>query len=138
MSAFAWLRLAHVLSAVLGAGSVGAVAISAHAASRAGSLRATPIVPLLRLTSIGFAATLLTGGALDFATGGAFHEHWWFRLAGLSLIVAGALLGVLRRRARRALAGDRETSLAGLAGLAYGASALVAWITVLMELRPFR
>lgn len=137
MSAFVWLRLAHVLAAVLGAGSVGSVAVAVHAASRAGSLGAVPFVPLLRLASIGFALTFLTGAALDAAAGGAFHEQWWFRIAGLSMIVAGVLLGILRRRARRALAGDRETSLAQIKWLAYGAAAIVGWITILMELRPF-
>jgi len=138
MSALVWLRVAHVVSAVLGVGSVGGVAVTAHAASRAGTLGGTPIVPMLRLTSIGFALTFLTGAALDLAAGGAFHDRWWFRIAGISMVVAGVLLGILRRRARRAIAGDGAVSLPGLAWLAYGAAAVVAWITTLMELRPFQ
>ena len=138
MSAFAVLRLAHVVGAVLGGGLVAGIAIVAPMAARGAAPSTALLVRLTRWASLGLAVTFLTGIGLDIATGGSFHEHVWFRVAGVSMVVAGALLGVMRRRVRRVASGDEDAAaLRVVPYLAYGACAVVTWITVLMELRPF-
>jgi hypothetical protein len=133
MTTFALVRLVHVICAVLGGGLVAGVAV-ALGRSTEGPL----LVRLTRWASVGLGATFLTGVALDFAIGGTLHERWWFRIAGLSMLVAGALLGVVRRRVTQVASGaaDRAT-LRPAAWLAYAACGVVVWITVLMELQPF-
>jgi len=135
MSALVSLRLAHIVLAVLGAGSFGALAVAARAASRVGSSDTTLLTPLALLARAGLGLTFLTGAALGFAAGGALHEHWWFRLSGIFTIAAGVLVGLVGRRLRRSTNGD-AAALEPVARLAYGAAALVAGITVLMVLRP--
>jgi hypothetical protein len=138
MTSYEALRLAHLLSAVLGAGTVAGVAVAArHVARSPTSLASSSLAPLLRWASVGLALTLLTGIAIDLTTSGAFREQWWFRLAALSTIAAGVLLGMMRGRVRRAESGT-PGALASLPWLAYGAFAIVAWAIVLMEVRPFR
>jgi len=137
MSTYVLARLLHVICAVLGGGLVVAVAIVASRAKAEASLTSL-LARLTRWASIGLAATFLTGIGVDVATGGALHGRGWFRLAGISMLICGALLGVVRRRVGRALSGAAEASALGpVPGLAWAASAVVAWITVLMELRPF-
>jgi len=137
MSAYALVKLAHVWVAVLGLGSITATAIVArhtrttrHPAccgSRSGRVSV-------------LAAMFVTGAALDVLAGGAFHEAWWFRLAALSLVPTGAMVGQARRFTRRWIAGelDADRARTRVARMAWLASALVAWITLLMELRPFQ
>ncbi len=70
--------------------------------------------------------------------GGALHERWGFRLVGISMIAAGALIATVRRRLSRVASGAvGQTALLAVPWLAYAACAVVAWITVLMELQPF-
>ena len=82
----------------------------------------------------------VTGGALDVLAGGAFRDAWWFRLAGLSLLATGASVARARRLTRRWLSGqlDADRARTRVARTAWVACALVAWITLLMELRPFQ
>jgi hypothetical protein len=134
MTTFLAMRLTHILFAVLGAGAVGSIAIAARAAL-ASQCPPTLLLPLTRLAASGLGGTLLTAIALDVGTDGAYHAHWWFRLAGLSVIATGVLVGVIRRRASRAA--SEPAALRGTPPLAYAACALVAWLTVLMVLKPF-
>jgi hypothetical protein len=138
MSAFILVHLIHVISAVFAGGLVAAVAIVASRATTESSLTTGLLFRLTRGASLGLGATFLSGIALDFVVGGALHERWWFRLAGVSMIVAGSLLAIVRRRLSRVASGTvGQAALRLVPWLAYAACSLVAWITVLMELRPF-
>jgi uncharacterized membrane protein len=132
----------HVLVAVLGLGSIASVAVVASTARRAG--RGSRDVsawlgPLLRYSAFSLAAMLVTGVLLDFAAGGAFHEAWWFRGSALLLVATGVLHGQARRAFRSAGASkdDPDAVLRRVERIAYGMCALIAAITVLMEVKPF-
>ena len=127
------LLVIHVVVAVVGVGSIASVAIVAAIARRAGQASTQvllSIAPLLRYSAFSLAAMLLTGILLDFAAHGAFHESWWFRGSALLLVATGALHGFARRAMRTA-------ALRRVECIAYGMSALVAVITMLMEVKPF-
>ena len=133
MTAYALVRLAHVVIAVVGLGTITAIAVVARAS------RGTPPAGVGRLAAwatICLALMLATGVTLDLVADRAFDEAWWFRIAVLSMVPAGAALGRIRGLARRWAAGEPEVG-GPIARTAWVASALVAWIAVLMELRPF-
>ncbi|MEI9940327.1 MAG: hypothetical protein WDO69_24180 [Pseudomonadota bacterium] len=138
MSTFIFVHLIHVMSAVFAGGLVAAVAVVAGRSATDSSLTNRLLLRLTRGASLGLGATFLTGIGLDLVVGGALHERWWFRLAGISMIAAGALIATVRRRLSRVASGAvGQTALLAVPWLAYAACAVVAWITVLMELQPF-
>jgi len=136
MSAYTLVKLLHVLAAVLGLGLIGAIALLA----RAEATRPRELLTLARVTTASLVIMLTTGIALNLLSGGLFHHRLWFRLAGASLIVTGAIVGLLRRQLRRWDAGELDMHRArrNVIRSSWAASALVAWITLLMELRPFQ
>ena len=140
MSPLVLLRCAHVLFAVLGTGLIGAIALASRSlAENEGTRGASALVSLSRWASLGLLLVFLTGVACDFAAEGAYHKQWWFRLAGLSMFVAGGMLGRVRALIRRLVSGGVQTPvLAGVRGFSLAACAVIAWIVVLMELRPFQ
>jgi hypothetical protein len=132
----------HVLVAVLGLGSIAAVAIVAAMARKAGRGAAgalTWLGPLLRYSGFSLAAMLATGVLLGATSAGAVHEAWWFRGSALLLVLTGGLHGRARRAVRLGLtdAGDGDVAVRRVARLAYGMCALIAVIAVLMEVKPF-
>ncbi len=136
MTPYVFVKLVHVLAAVLGLGMIGATGLMASA-------RATvpgDLLVLSRWSSVGLVIMFTTGAGLNIVSGGAFHQLWWFRLSGLSLIATGAIVGLSRRQLRRWSSGELQADRARrhVARSSWVACALVAWITVLMELRPFR
>jgi hypothetical protein len=127
------LLVIHVIVAILGVGSIASVAIVAATARRAGHASTQvllTIAPLLRYAVFSLAAMLVTGILLDLAAHGAFHESWWFRGSALLVVATGALHGFARRAMRAA-------ALRRVEWIAYGMCALVAVITMLMEVKPF-
>jgi hypothetical protein len=142
-SLYASVLAVHVIVAILGLGSIASVALVASAARRAGR-GLTDVLPwlgpLLRASGISLGIMLITGVLLDVVVGGTFHERWWFRGSALLLIVTGVLHGLARRTVRRPLptAEDRDAALRRVERIAYGMCALIAAITVLMEVKPFR
>jgi hypothetical protein len=134
--------VAHVLVAVLGVGSVAAVAIVAGAARRGGPAAAVVLpwlAPLLRYSSFSLATMLVTGVLLDLIAHGAFHERWWLRGSALLLIATGVLLGQARRALRKGLSQQStgQAALERVERMAYGMCGLVGAIVVLMEVKPF-
>jgi len=132
----------HVVVAVVGLGSILAVAIVATAMRRAphGPIAMTPwLGPLLRSSAISLGVMFATGILMDAAARGAFHDRWWFRGSAVLLVLTGILHARARRLARRGFAPDArpDAALRGIERLAYGMSGLIAAITVLMEVRPF-
>ncbi len=132
----------HVVVAVLGLGSILSVALVAAASRRAGrgpAEASAGLAPLLRFSAISLGTMLVTGILMDVAAGGAFHDWWWFRGSALLLVLTGVLHARARRIVGGGLASDagRAAALRGIEHLAYGMSALIAVIAVLMELKPF-
>ena len=139
MSALGFVRCAHVLFSVLGTGTIASIAIAARAASRPGAIVGSALLlSLTRWASFGFVLVFVTGAALDLLAHGEFHEHWWFRLAGLSMLATGAMLGRMRSLLRRSESTEEwRAAIARTTRFAYASCALVGWLVVLMELRPF-
>ena len=132
----------HVVVAVLGLGSVLAVAVVAAATRRTARapIEAAPwLGPLLRFSAISLGLMFSTGILMDAAAGGVFHDRWWFRGSAVLLVLTGFLHARARRIVRRGFNPDAgaHAALRGIERLAYGMSALIAAITVLMEVKPF-
>jgi hypothetical protein len=139
---FVPILVLHVVVAVVGLGSILSVALIAAASRKAGHGSAdvsASLAPLLRFSAISLGIMLVTGILMDVAAGGAFHDWWWFRGSALLLVLTGVLHARARRLVGRGLAADtgRDVALRGIERLAYGVSALIAAITVLMEVKPF-
>jgi hypothetical protein len=129
---YSLILVIHVLSAILGLGPVAAVAMLAAMARRNGALEpvSTPISTLLKFSGFSLALLLVTGILLDLVADGAFRGTWWYRLSLLLMIAIGALHGISRGAARKGL-------LARVEMLSYGMCALIAVMTILMEVKPF-
>ena len=139
MTAYATLRLVHVVVAVLGTGAVAAIAITARTMRHhTGPLTATPIPALATWSTVSLVTMLVTGAWIDLEMHGVFHEALWFRASAISLVATGATVGILRRQIAHARKGQltTERALARIARLAVVASVLVLAIAVLMERRP--
>lgn len=138
---FVPILVLHVVVAVVGLGSILSVALIAAASRKAGRGSAdvsASLAPLLRFSAISLGIMLVTGILMDVAAGGAFHDWWWFRGSALLLVLTGVLHTRARRLVGRGLADTgRDVALRGIERLAYGVSALIAAITVLMEVKPF-
>ena len=111
MSTYGALLAFHAICAVLGVGQLGALARTGADAL---------FVPV----RVALALMLISGVALEYVSGGAWHDFLWFRASFGLLVVTGVLLAVARRNERR-----RKT-------LAWICCALIAIITGLMELKP--
>jgi uncharacterized membrane protein len=142
MNLYSSALVLHVVVAVLGLGSILSIAIFAVMARRTGRDPADvlpSLQPLLRVSAFSLATMLVTGILLDVAAKGAFHEEWWFRGSALLLIAAGALHGGARRTVRLDFAkqADGNAAMRRIERLAYAMCAVIAGITVLMEVKPF-
>ncbi len=111
MTTYGLLLVFHVIVAVLGVGQLAALA-------RTGS------EALFLPVRIALALMFITGAALEYVGGGAWHGFVWFR-ASVGLLVATGVLLVFAKRNER----HRKT-------LAWICCALIAIITALMELKP--
>jgi hypothetical protein len=49
---------------------------------------------------------LLSGALLEYASGGAYHEQWWFRLSFGCVLLLGAINGRSQRALRKLDAGQ--------------------------------
>jgi hypothetical protein len=76
---------------------------------------------------------------MDLTVSGAFSRMWWFRGSVLLLLATGAPHGRARRAVRKDLAGKSSKAFVPrrVERMAYGMCALIAVITVLMEVKPF-
>ncbi len=136
------ILVVHVLVAILGIGTIAAIAIVAGTAQRierGPTLALNWLGPLLRYASVSLGLMLVTGILLGVAGGSTIHQAWWFRGSALLLLPIGALLGQARQAVRRGLASATEDgrALARVQQMAYIACGLVAVIAVLMEAKPF-
>jgi hypothetical protein len=139
MTLYGIFRCIHVVVAVLGTGTVAALAIVALRARRQPApLAGSPLPALATWASVSLAVMLVTGIWIDVEMHGVFHTALWFRASVISLIFTGATLGILRRQLAAGLRGrlTPDRALARVATLAIIASALVLATVVLMERRP--
>ena len=137
---YTYLLVAHVLVAVLGLGSIAAVAIVAATAQRVERRSAGALMwlgPLLRCSAFSLPAMMLTGFLLNLTAAGAFSAAWWFRGSVLLLVATIALQAQARRAVRHGSANENDGDLRRVERIAYGMCALIAVITVLMEVKPF-
>jgi hypothetical protein len=141
---YTYLLVAHVLVAVLGLGSIVAVTILAATAHRVerGSTGARIGVlmwlgPLLRCSTFSLVVMMSTGFLLNLTVAGAFSGTWWFRGSVLLLVATNILQALARREVRRGIANEDDGSLRRVKRIVYGMCALIAVITVLMEVKPF-
>ena len=106
--AFTPLLAAHVVVAVVGLGSILAVAIVSAAGRRATHPEAAiaALGPLLRGGVVSLAIMVVTGVAIDVAMRGAFQARWWFRLSLVLTVVIGAMHAVARRTVRQMAAAE--------------------------------
>ncbi|APR79618.1 Hypothetical protein A7982_04965 [Minicystis rosea] len=140
MSLYTVMLALHVITAVSGAGLLGAIPIAARSARRAGPSASSgaTLEALLRYTRVSFFLLLATGAAIDFSVNGAFHGTGWFRASFALLVLVGFSHGRARAALKRGLAptGDPEASLRSVERLGYAMCAAVALIVVLMEVKP--
>jgi len=140
-----WTMIAlsvHVLIAVLGVGVIGALPIVARAARRGGltpQAIATWAFPLIFSARLSLLLAFVSGAALDFAFGGAFHRAPWFRLAGVLVILTAICLARARAALARATSGSvaQAVALRRIEYWGFTSVAAVACIVVLMEWKPF-
>ena len=142
MTPYLLLLALHVLTAVCGVGLLGAVPVGAWTARRHElklETLALWLAPLVGAARISLLVMFVTGAAVDYAAGGAFHGSGWFRASVLLLVVAGAALQLSRVALRRGLAGkaDPRRALVHVERWGLSAAVAVAVTTLLMELKPF-
>lgn len=141
MSAYSLAIALHVVVAVLGIGSLGAVPITAGFARRESiplSVSAGVLGSLLRVTRWSLAVVTASGALLDFTVNGAFHTSVWFRASFLLVLFLGFSNALAARRLRKGLAAgvDAEETLRSVQRWGWTMTATVAVIVVLMEWKP--
>jgi hypothetical protein len=128
------ILLLHVLTAVFGIGLIGAMAVVCVTVGSESPAPAvmTSLRRLTRTATWSVLVMLITGVLLDLAAARAFDRTWWFR--GSTLLIL--LLGYLLARTQRALRKADPGFVATVRGLAFGMSAIVAVLVVLMVVKP--
>ncbi|NVB84825.1 MAG: hypothetical protein HOV81_41025 [Kofleriaceae bacterium] len=105
MTAYALVKLAHVMIAVLAMGLVTAGAILSRAAS---GIPPTALRPVVRLAMVGILLMLASGVLLDYLLAGALHAATWFRIGMAWTVAAGVAIGYsLRVMARATVDSER-------------------------------
>jgi hypothetical protein len=139
MMLYAIVRCIHVVVAVLGTGTVSALALVALQARREPTALAGSALPALAIwASVSLGLMLVTGIWIDLEMHGVYHTALWFRGSAIGLVLTGATLGILRRQLAAGRNGriTPQRALTRVATLAVIASVLVLAIVVLMERRP--
>jgi hypothetical protein len=140
MNLFALAICVHAIIAILGLGQVLATALLATSMRREEPVAPTMWSALQRLvrgTSWAIGLMLLSGVLVEGASGGMYHETLWFRLAFFQTILLGALNGFGRRALRNVDPSTPAKPLRRVSLSAWIMCALIADITVLMELKPW-
>ncbi|WP_394831277.1 hypothetical protein LVJ94_32680 [Pendulispora rubella] len=127
----------HVVTAILGLGRVVAIAVIASRDEPAGAGTWNTLQQLVKGLTWSLPIMLLSGALLEYASGGAYHGAWWFRLSVLALFVLGALSGAMRRALRKRESTGDERTLGLVARHARIMCAVTAAAAVLMEVKPW-
>lgn len=140
MNLYALALSVHAVTAILGLGQVVGTVVLASSTEPGAPVAPSALRALKRLargTSWALGLMLLSGAAIEYASGGAFHDRWWFRLSFLLLLALGALQGTSRRALRRLEPAKDGRPLRGVLRIAWTNCAIIAAITILMELKPW-
>jgi hypothetical protein len=140
MSLFTLALCVHVVTATLGLGQILGTAVLASSTQPGTPVAPVTLIALNRLgrgTSWALALMLLSGVLIEYASGGSFHDTWWFRLSFFLLIALGALQGMIRRRLRKLAQATDGGLLRGVVRIAWAMCAIVAAVAVLMEVKPW-
>ena len=130
----------HVVTAIVGVGQVAALAGLAAGPLTGSTGSAATWKALRRLAIAGnlsLAVMLITGLLLDYSVGGGYHHFWWFRISFLAFIALGGILGGVRRTVRKNLASPDDHALRGVARAGWLMCAIIAFIAVLMQAKPW-
>jgi|1186.fasta_scaffold1191427_1 hypothetical protein len=132
----------HVLVAVLGVGTIGALPLAARGARHAAlapSTLAVWLLPLVLTARISLFLAFASGALLDYASHGAFHEALWFRISGLLLVLTAICLARAKAALTHTLSGrlDAPIALRRIEAWGFTSVSTVACIVLLMEWRPF-
>jgi hypothetical protein len=140
MNLFALAISVHVITAILGLGQIVGTAVLASSLPQDAPVAPAALVALRRFgrgTTWSLVLMLLSGVLVEYASGGSFHEAWWFRLSFVLLIALGALQGRIRAVLRKVESAKDGLLLRGVVRIALAMSAIVAVVAVLMEVKPW-
>jgi hypothetical protein len=130
----------HVVTAILGLGQVAGIAVVASSMSPQPSTDTgswTALQRLARGTTWSLLILLLSGVLIEYASGGAFHDAWWFRLSFLGLIALGGIAARMGRALRKRESVGHERALKGVVRSSWIMCTMTAVIAVLMEVKPW-
>jgi hypothetical protein len=129
----------HVVTAILGIGQIAGIAVlasSTAAQTPVGAGTWTALQRLARGTTWSLVIMLLSGALLEYATGGAYHQEWWFRLSFVCVLLLGAINGRSQRALRKRESVGGERTLKAVVRSAWIMCAITAVVAVLMEVKP--
>jgi hypothetical protein len=128
----------HVITAILGLGQISGIAVLSSSMSAPGAASIgswTALQRLARGTTWTLVIMLLSGVLLEYTSGGAFHDSWWFRLSFFGLLVLGAINGTMGRAIRKHESVGDDRTLKGVVRSSWIMCAITAAIAVLMEVK---
>jgi hypothetical protein len=128
----------HVVTAVLGLGQVTAIAILASTATgrvSGGEAPWTALARLMRGTRWTLVIMLLSGVLVEYASGGAYHGTWWFRLSFFILLALGVINARMCRILRKRDSVGDDRALKAIVRSAWLMCGMTAVITILMEIK---
>lgn len=135
-----WFAISvHVVTAVLGLGQVAGIVVLASAMRASGAAPPamwTALGRLVRGTMWSLAVMLASGVLIEYLAR-AYHESLWFRVSFALFLALGAAHGATRRALRRREATGDEPSLRAVLRGGWVMCAIVAIVTVLMEVKPW-
>lgn len=146
MSLYSLIVSLHVIVAILGVGTLPALALlTRRPPLPAGAPRPLPPEPalrvfgrLLRLAQVSLALMLVTGAAIIALVHGAFGRQGWMIASVVLFVLVGAATGIAHTQLRKALASAGSVAhLERAHRLIVAASAGVGLIAWLMESKPF-
>ena len=140
MTLYALAISIHVVTAILGLGQITAIVVLASDMSTGAPADGGSWTALHRLvlgTRWSLVIVLLSGALVEFASGGAFHERWWFILSFFGVLALGAINGVMGRALKRRESAGSKRALERVVRGAWTMCALTAAIAVVMEVKPW-
>jgi hypothetical protein len=109
MTAYAFVKLVHVMTAVVAMGLVTAAVILARASA---DISAAALRPIVRAAAAGLLLMVVTGGLMDYLVAGAWHGTKFFRIGAGWTLATGACLGYSQSTLARARAGKLDAERA--------------------------
>ena len=134
MTLYALAVSAHVVTAILGLGQIAGTAVLASTGS-AGAGTWAALHRLVGGVRWSLLVMLLSGVLVEYLSGGAFHDTWWFRASFAGVLVLAALNGRMGRTLRKREALGDQRALERTATGARIMCALTAVIAAMMEVK---